>query len=229
MENETGWAKQDILDLFSKVDNAKSSGRSLNVVFKEMSQTTNHKPNSIRNFYYNFLSLLNNSSSLREEYGINPNSYKKVQFELFTNEEIDELVKNVLVEYKKGKSVRRIINELAGGDRQKMLRLQNKYRSMILNHRDRVETLMAQLKTDGIDFFNPYESFKSRGKGVFVSGDVLTNMYRLMNELSVDNDINLNLALNLTKQMMDIIVEKITEKATPKAYEQMSFDDILNA
>lgn len=229
MQNETGWAKQDILDLFSKVKLAKSGGKSLNVVFKEMSKTTNHKPNSIRNFYYNFLSLLNNSSSLREEYGINPTSYKKVQFELFKNEEIDFLIRNVLIEYKKGKSVRRIINELAGGDRQKMLRYQNKYRSMILNHRDRVERVMDALKKEGVDFFNPYENLKTRGVKGYVEGDILTNMYRLMNELTISDSINLNLALNLSKQMMDIIVERITEKAKPKEYEQMSFDDILNA
>lgn len=226
MEKETGWIKKDILELFDKVGKAKETGKSLNGVFCEMGEKLGHKPNSIRNFYYNFLSLLNNSPSLRKEYGIDPDGYKKVQFELFKQEEINDLVKNILIEYKNGKSVRKTIQEMANGDRQKMLRYQNKYRSMILNHKDRVEKIMDKLKTEGISFYNPYEEIKGKGFKMAMQGDVFSNMYRVMNQLSMETDINLNLAFNLTRQMIEIILNKMMEKINKDNYRQLSFEDI---
>lgn len=205
MEIQTGWKKEDIKLLFEKVKKSKESAESLSSVFEEMSMVTNHKPNSIRNFYYNFLSLLHSSKSLQQEYGIDVGNFKKVQFQTFSNEEIDLLIEHILVEYQKGRSVRKILIQLSDGDKQKMLRLQNKYRSMILNHKDRVERIMQSLKDRGVDFYNPYQKRKSKQ----TQFDVYETLCSVNDEIKNSTNLNYGLLLSLSRQITDSVILRI--------------------
>ncbi|MCL2177520.1 MAG: hypothetical protein FWB72_06250 [Firmicutes bacterium] len=81
---------------------------------------------------------------------------KKSEFVTFGADEVLDLVKHILREQGKGKSVRSVTYEI-GGDKQGMLRYQNKYRSTLLNNPPLVERAMKELKAEGANFYNPYK------------------------------------------------------------------------
>ena len=56
----------------------------------------------------------------------------------------------------KGLSVRACALQLGGGDRSRMLRYQNKYRSLVRNRRNLVEETMRTLEREGVAYLNPY-------------------------------------------------------------------------
>ena len=140
-----GWQQREIDVLKARVSDAASAGESLRSVFESVAAELGRKPNSIRNYYY---------AQLREkEDGDSP---RPLPFETFTQEEVESLIRSVLTARAQGMSVRACVRRLSGGDKSRMLRYQNKYRSTIRTRPDLVRAIMEQLSSEGIPFVSPY-------------------------------------------------------------------------
>ena len=142
-----GWQKQEIEALERSVQQAEQAGEPLRSVFERMGQELGRRPNSIRNFYYAQVRA-------RQEDG----SPRALPFETFSQEEVEQLLRSVLTARANGVSVRACVRELAGGDRTRMLRYQNKYRSVIRTRPELVRRVMEELDAQGTAYVSPYDA-----------------------------------------------------------------------
>lgn len=149
----TGWKDEETQLLLNEVKKAEEKKLPLKAVFLKVAESTGRKPNSIRNYYY--LKAKEDGSGLDK---------RTVSFTPFTKAEIRELVYDVLKAQGEGESVRSATLRLGGGDRHKMLRYQNKYRSVIKNNRELVESVIEELEAAGEKYFNPYTEKTLRGR-----------------------------------------------------------------
>ena len=147
-----GWQKQEIEALERSVEQAEQSGEPLRSVFERMGQELGRRPNSIRNFYYAQVRA-------RQEDG----TPRALPFETFTQEEVEGLIRSVLTARAQGVSVRACVRELAGGDRTRMLRYQNKYRSVIRTRPELVRRVMEELDAQGTPYVSPYDGENGEG------------------------------------------------------------------
>ena len=141
-------------------------------------EKTGRSVNSVRNYYYSQLKMFELVPRLAADLGVSVPEAARERFELFDASEIDELLEKVLVGKAQGVSVRKVIAGLAGGDAKKALRLQNKYRSMILHHREKVTEIMRKIGAEGKDYFNPYS------KETVAAGSETDNYRRLNDYIS---------------------------------------------
>ncbi|MDD6143470.1 MAG: hypothetical protein PUD16_08250 [bacterium] len=133
-----GWKQEEIDLLFSAVQNAADSGRPLRDVFADVGQQLSRKPNSIRNFYY---------ARVREMPEL---AARQAPFRSFSDEELHQLLRHVLISRGQGQSVRACVTQLAGGDRAGMLRYQNKYRSILKNKPEMLLEVAEELRAEGL-------------------------------------------------------------------------------
>ena len=133
-----GWQQEEIDLLFSAVNEAAESGKPLRDVFAEVGQQLSRRPNSIRNFYY---------ARVRETPEL---SARRMPFRSFSQEELHDLLRNVLIGRGQGESVRACVTRLAGGDRAGMLRYQNKYRSVLKNRPEMLMEIAQELRSEGL-------------------------------------------------------------------------------
>jgi len=152
---ENNWTIEQTKNLFKEVSCASDKGLGLKAAFEAASKTTNRSINSVRNYYYAQLKMFELVPSLAKDLGIEIVKSKRDGFEMFSELEIDNLIKNILIGKGEGKSVRSVIAGLAK-DAKEALRLQNKYRSMIAHNKTRVNNIMNLLAKEGKVFFNPY-------------------------------------------------------------------------
>ncbi len=133
-----GWQKQEIDALQQSVEAAERSGESLRSVFERMGRQLGRKPNSIRNFYY---------AQVRAAQG--EDGARATPFETFSPEEVERLVEQVMTARAQGVSVRACVRQMADGDRTRMLRYQNKYRSTVRTRPEIVRRVMDRLNEQG--------------------------------------------------------------------------------
>ena len=140
-----GWQQQEIDRLEQCVSEGVNTGESLRSVFERVAQELGRKPNSIRNFYY---------AQLREkEDGAQE---RALPFETFAPDEVERLIEHVLTARAQGMSVRACVRKLSDGDKTRMLRYQNKYRSTVRARPELVHRVMERLAKDGIPYVSPY-------------------------------------------------------------------------
>ena len=139
-----GWREEEIDRLWNEVRRANESGQPLRAVFEQMGETLGRKPNSVRNYYYMQLRG-REGAALR----------RAAPFETFTEEEVRALVRNVLSARARGQSVRAAVMALSGGDHARMLRYQNKYRSVLRKRPGLIEETIRQLQQEGVDCPSP--------------------------------------------------------------------------
>ena len=137
----SGWAQEQQSLLMEQVRKARQSRQPLQIAFEAVAERTGRKSASVRNYYYTHLRGQMDAPT---------------PFELFTPEQVEALLGAMLTGQAQGRSVRAIALEMAGQDQKGMLRLQNKYRSLIKHHRDQVEAVMARLEQAGESYVNPY-------------------------------------------------------------------------
>ena len=154
MDNK--WSIDETKQLFDLAFEAYESGKGLSAAFGEMSRHSGKSVNSIRNYYYSQLRLFEMMPEFTDKLGIRTVAMRREKFNVFSPEEIDALVETVLVGKAAGKSVRAIIAETAKGDKKLALRLQNKYRSTVSCHRDKVKAVEDKLAAKGVAYFDPY-------------------------------------------------------------------------
>ncbi len=172
---ENNWTIEQTKVLFALATEAKRRGCGLVWAFSQVAQNTHRSVNSVRNYYYSQLKMFELLPSLAADLKIDVPKSERERFELFSPDEITSLVETVLSQKARGQSVRKTIAALSGGDKKKALRLQNKYRSMVLHHRDRVTEIMRSIGARGEEYFNPYT------KSVVHVGENTDN-YKLLGE-----------------------------------------------
>ncbi len=146
----TGWREAENQLLFTEVKNARNSGQPLKAVFERVAQATGRRPNSIRNYYY---------ARVKADESLAPTA-GNAAFVPFSEEEIDALLREVLISQAKGVSVRACTLALGKGDTKAMLRYQNKYRSLLKTDASRVRRMMQRLAEEGQPIFDPYASMR---------------------------------------------------------------------
>lgn len=176
MDNK--WSIDETKQLFDLAFEAYESGKGLSAAFGEMSRHSGKSVNSIRNYYYSQLRLFEMMPEFTDRLGIRTVAMRREKFNVFSPEEIDALVETVLVGKAAGKSVRAIIAETAKGDKKLALRLQNKYRSTVSCHRDKVKAVEDKLAAKGVAYFDPYS------KRVVTGGKPDDNVSRLADYIS---------------------------------------------
>ena len=145
-----GWKQQEIDALQESITAAEESGESLRSVFEKMSGQLGRRPNSIRNFYY---------AQIRA--GQDGEGARTAPFETFTPDEVEKLVEQVITARAQGMSVRACVRKLADGDRTRMLRYQNKYRSTVRTRPELVRRVMSRLNESGTPYVSPYAAQSS--------------------------------------------------------------------
>lgn len=136
--SRSGWQQDEIDILFSAVAEAAEAGRPLRDAFSDVAARLRRKPNSIRNYYY---------ARVRDQPQLCP---RQTPFRAFTGEEVDWLLRQVLMARGQGQSVRACVSRLADGDRAGMLRYQNKYRSVLKNRPEKLLAIAGELRAQGL-------------------------------------------------------------------------------
>ena len=135
----TGWREDETARLFQAVSEASQEGQALRHVFEQLSGELGRKPNSIRNYYY---------ARLRQH--PEANVPRVASFQTFSTDEVRELLRKVLMARGEGQSVRSCVMRLADGDHSRMLRYQNKYRTVLRRCPDLVEEVCRELRQEGL-------------------------------------------------------------------------------
>lgn len=138
VHSRTGWQENETDRLFRAVKEANASGAPLRSVFESLSADLGRKPNSIRNYYY---------ACLREQPG---SDRRSPAFTAFTPEETHELLRAVLMARGRGQSVRACVMQLAGGSQSRMLRYQNKYRTILKHRPEMIAAVCDELRKEGL-------------------------------------------------------------------------------
>ncbi|NLV57878.1 MAG: hypothetical protein GXY67_03825 [Clostridiales bacterium] len=170
----SGWQDEEIRMLFDAVQEASQSGRPLRDVFADVSQALRRKPNSIRNFYY---------ARMRELPEV---QQRKAPFRTFTQEELHSLLRNVLIARGKGESVRACVTRLAEGDRALMLRYQNKYRSILKNKPELLESIAQELRMEGKPCPTRIAYQRHYGEGINQTSTLFDEVTQLSEEMGED-------------------------------------------
>ena len=137
----SGWQEEETAQLFTAVKAAGREGTPLRTVFESLANDLGRKPNSIRNYYYACLHQQNDTEMSR-----------CAPFVLFTPEETHDLLRQVLMARGRGMSVRSCVMQMAGGDRSRMLRYQNKYRTILRTRPDMIAAVRAELMKEGLPY-----------------------------------------------------------------------------
>ena len=145
-----GWSEFESRLLWETAEEAQQRGQPLKAVFERIAQQTGRRPNSIRNYYY---------SQVRQQ---EDGPARAQRFVPFTQEEVDWLMEQVLRARAQGQSVRACLQALSEGDHSRMLRYQNKYRSVIKNRPDYVKQLVERLHGEGVDCDQPRVNHRVR-------------------------------------------------------------------
>lgn len=138
IRTRTGWQDSETDRLFTAVKEASAAGVPLRTVFERLSGDLGRKPNSIRNYYY---------ACLRERPGDAPHT---PAFQPFTPEETRQLLREVLMARGQGMSVRACVMQMAGGSHSRMLRYQNKYRTVLKHRPEMIAQVCEELRREGL-------------------------------------------------------------------------------
>lgn len=178
---ENNWTINQTKELFSLVKKTADEQTGLKKAFTVMAEKSGRSLNSVRNYYYSQLKMFELVPKLAEDLGIELVNSRREEFELFTKEEIDELLRQILVGKAKGVSVRGVISSMAHNDKE-ALRLQNKYRSMVTHHKSEVTAVMNRLAAQKIPYYNPYIKKVIDGS----NGDNIARLNEYVSKLDVD-------------------------------------------
>lgn len=125
-----GFTQNETELLLTEVIDSTKKGKSLSAVFQDVANLTGRAKGSVRNYYYNVLKNENKKSELNKTIDGVCNLVA-VRAKAFSKEDEESLISAVEKGKSQGKSVRRVIMELANGDDKLYLRYQNKYRNYL--------------------------------------------------------------------------------------------------
>lgn len=139
-----GWSAGEVALFRDALRQAEARGSVLQAVFDDVAARTGRMSSSVRNYYYTHL----RSEVTRESRGLLRR--ERPRFVPFSPEETRQLLREVLSARARGESVRACTLRLAGGDRSRMLRYQNKFRTLMASRPPLVEEVEASLRREGI-------------------------------------------------------------------------------
>ena len=131
MKTYCSWTNTEIKTLFDMVENYKQKNIPLLKVFDDYAKQFGRKRNSVRNYYYEELNELKNNEEKRKLLNINLSLHEINDVKNFSSEETKNLLEEISKQTQNGISIRKACLNLAGGDATKMIRYQNKYRTLI--------------------------------------------------------------------------------------------------
>ncbi len=134
MENLYGFKEKDVLGLSEVLKERKN--RPLSAVFLEYAKISGKEKGTVRNLYYAMAKRSKEDESFRKKY-FNGKAIKVERGKAFSKQETEEVIKNILLKKEEGKSVRRAVSELSHGNMKLALRLQNKYRAVLRENREK--------------------------------------------------------------------------------------------
>ena len=135
--NKGIWENDEVKQLFEVVEKIKKENKPLKIAFELHANKYDRKPNSVRNYYYHEVDNLEKDKKRLGEIGVNLKKHTKSEIRYFSDEEEKELMDKIDKEVKQGISVRKACLNLSGGDIEKMLRYQNKYRNFISKKKEK--------------------------------------------------------------------------------------------
>ena len=159
----TGWKQEETDLLWREIKRASQNGAALRQVFDAVAQQTGRKPNSVRNYYY-----------IAVKSGEAPDGLvcqRALPFTPFDRDELHDLVSEVLRARAQGVSVRACVTALGNGDKSKILRYQNKYRSVLKNRPEYIRAVMDELRDQGVCFDASFTPVRRKHTTVYGSPD----------------------------------------------------------
>ncbi len=146
MDKIYGYKEKDIIGLAEFLKENKN--QSLSSTFLKYSVINGKAKGTVRNLYYALAKKSNEDKEFCDKYLDGKPLFISKIVE-FNHCEEKELIKKILLERQKGRSVRSAIMELASGDGKVALRYQNKYRNVIKNKPLLVSQIVEEIKKDG--------------------------------------------------------------------------------
>ena len=120
-----GWSAEELALFRDALRAAEADGGTLQAVFDGVAARTGRRSSSVRNYYYTRL----RPEVTRDARGLLRR--ERPRFTPFSPEETRQLLRDMLSARARGESVRACALRMAGGDRSRMLRYQNKFRAMM--------------------------------------------------------------------------------------------------
>jgi len=111
--------------------------------FEEVAKRTGRKTNSVRNYYYKHLAK------------------EKATFASFSDAEVNNVLREIVLGTSRGESVRSICMGLSNGDKAKMLRFQNKYRAILKTAPQQIEDVKVELEGQGYLVKSPLAPYQT--------------------------------------------------------------------
>ncbi len=181
MNKINGYTEEEAKNLIEFIKDGKSKGKTLTYLFETYGLKRGRAKGSVRNYYY---ALMKNEKQDERIVRLLDGSRLSVEkIREFTEEETDQVLRDILTEKSKGLSVRRAIFNLSGGDDKLMLRLQNKYRNTLKKEPERIATIAA-----GLGFDDEAQKVRSRASGQKADRPTLPDRDFLRRRL--ENEIN---------------------------------------
>ncbi len=134
MEKINGYERCEAEELTEYIEKGRKEGKTLTSLFFGYGKEHGRAAGSVRNYYYKLLK----TDSEAAQSVLKGKSLKAEKIAPFTEQEKQEMLRQILNEKKKGMSVRRAIFTVCGGDAKKILRYQNKYRNMLKNQPEQI-------------------------------------------------------------------------------------------
>ena len=146
MKEYSKWKDNEVKELFSLIENYKEQNASLLSAFSKYAKNSGRKRNSVRNYYYQELAELKQNPNRAISLNIDVNKHIVSSSVLFSEAETREILTTILKYHSKGLSIRKACLTLAENDINKMVRYQNKYRSVLKNEPELIEEIKKELK-----------------------------------------------------------------------------------
>ena len=172
MKEYSRWKDSEVKELFTMIENNKKCGKSLLSVFSEYAAISGRKRNSVRNYYYQEIAALKNDSVRAQKLGINLDNHTVVTANLFSENEERECLKQILKYEKEGMSIRKACLTLAENNIDKMVRYQNKYRSVLKNNPELLNEIRSELKIEKKENLNNVVYFKKKQTKTISENDI---------------------------------------------------------
>ena len=136
------WTDQKIARLITE-----AACKNKSAVFSRFAAEMGLQPASVRNFYYK-----------------NATPRHKKPFAKFTKLETLAFLREIVLGYSRGSSIRAVCMRLCGGDNAKFLRYQNKYRTILRTSPELIEQTIATLEVEGFLTRNPIKNSGSHAQ-----------------------------------------------------------------
>lgn len=134
LEEQIGkWQDEEVKTLFKFVEIKKSEGMPLVQIFRNYAFFTKRQPNSVRNYYYKEIKMLEADKTRTKRLKIDLSKHEAKTICTFDELDAKSIVDKIQELIGQGYSVRGACLKIANGDVSLMVRYQNKYRSEMKN------------------------------------------------------------------------------------------------